>query len=42
MLFVNELGDLAPTAQRLLFAALDTGSFTRAGRHAAGAAATRA
>jgi DNA-binding NtrC family response regulator len=31
VLFINELGDLAPTAQRLLFAALDTGSFTRQG-----------
>ena len=31
VLFINELGDLSPTVQRLLFAALDTGSFTRQG-----------
>jgi DNA-binding NtrC family response regulator len=31
VLFVNELGDLPPAAQRLLFAALDTGGFQRAG-----------
>ena len=31
VLFINELGDLSPAAQRLLFAALDTGSFQRAG-----------
>jgi DNA-binding NtrC family response regulator len=31
VLFVNELGDLAPAAQRLLFAALDTGGFVRQG-----------
>ena len=31
VLFINELGDLSPMAQRLLFAALDTGSFTRQG-----------
>jgi DNA-binding NtrC family response regulator len=31
VLFINELGDLAPAAQRLLLAALDTGSFLRAG-----------
>jgi DNA-binding NtrC family response regulator len=31
VLFINELGDLSPPAQRLLFAALDTGSFSRAG-----------
>jgi len=31
VLFVNELGDLAPAAQRLLFAALDAGSFRRLG-----------
>ena len=31
VLFVNELGDLPPVAQRLLFAALDSGSFQRAG-----------
>ena len=30
VLFINELGDLAPPAQRLLFAALDAGSFQRA------------
>jgi two-component system nitrogen regulation response regulator NtrX len=31
VLFVNELGDLAPAAQRLLFAALDSGSYVRQG-----------
>jgi len=31
VLFINELGDLSPAAQRLLFAALDAGSFQRAG-----------
>ena len=31
VLFVNELGDLGPTAQRLLFAAIDSGSFLRVG-----------
>jgi len=31
VLFVNELGDLSPAAQRLLLAALDTGAFHRAG-----------
>ena len=31
VLFVNELGDLSPAAQRLLFAALDSGSFVRQG-----------
>jgi len=31
VLFVNELGDLPPVAQRLLFAALDSGSFRRLG-----------
>jgi two-component system nitrogen regulation response regulator NtrX len=31
VLFVNELGDLPPAAQKQLFAALDTGSFHRAG-----------
>jgi len=31
VLFVNEIGDLSPAAQRLLFAALDTGSFQRVG-----------
>ena len=31
VLFINELGDLSPTAQRLLFAALDTGRLTRQG-----------
>jgi DNA-binding NtrC family response regulator len=31
VLFINELGDLSPPAQRLLFAALDAGSFNRAG-----------
>jgi DNA-binding NtrC family response regulator len=31
VLFVNELGDLSPTAQRLLFAALDAGGFQRVG-----------
>ncbi|NJD30345.1 MAG: sigma-54-dependent Fis family transcriptional regulator, partial [Gammaproteobacteria bacterium] len=31
VLFINELGDLSPAAQRLLFAALDTGSFRRVG-----------
>ena len=31
VLFVNELGDLGPTAQRLLFAAIDAGSFLRVG-----------
>jgi DNA-binding NtrC family response regulator len=30
VLFINELGDLPTTAQKLLFAALDTGSFQRA------------
>jgi DNA-binding NtrC family response regulator len=30
VLFVNELGDLPATAQKLLFAAVDTGSFRRA------------
>ena len=31
VLFVNELGDLSPAAQRLLLAALDTGTFRRVG-----------
>jgi DNA-binding NtrC family response regulator len=31
VLFINELGDVSPAAQRLLFAALDAGSFQRAG-----------
>jgi len=31
MLFVNELGDLGPAAQRLLFAAIDAGEFRRVG-----------
>jgi DNA-binding NtrC family response regulator len=31
VLFINELGDLTPPAQRLLFAAFDAGSFQRAG-----------
>ncbi|RPI14279.1 MAG: sigma-54-dependent Fis family transcriptional regulator, partial [Lysobacterales bacterium] len=31
VLFVNELGDLVPAAQRLLFAALDTSGFVRQG-----------
>jgi DNA-binding NtrC family response regulator len=31
VLFVNELGDLSPAAQRLLFGALDAGSFQRVG-----------
>jgi len=31
VLFVNELGDLPPVAQRLLFAALDSGSYRRQG-----------
>jgi len=31
VLFINELGDLSPSAQRLLFAALDSGSFVRQG-----------
>jgi two-component system, NtrC family, nitrogen regulation response regulator NtrX len=31
VLFVNELGDLPPVAQRLLFAALDTGTYRRQG-----------
>ena len=31
VLFINELGDLSPAAQRLLLAALDTGSFRRVG-----------
>jgi len=31
VLYVNELGDLVPQAQRLLFAALDAGSFRRVG-----------
>jgi len=31
VLFVNELGDLSATAQRLLFAALDSGSYVRQG-----------
>jgi DNA-binding NtrC family response regulator len=31
VLFINELGDVSPAAQRLLFAAFDTGSFQRAG-----------
>ena len=31
VLFFNELGDLAPAAQRLLFAALDAGAFQRLG-----------
>jgi DNA-binding NtrC family response regulator len=31
VLFINELGDLPLAAQKLLFAALDTGSFQRAG-----------
>ncbi len=31
VLFVNELGDLSSTAQRLLFAALDSGSYVRQG-----------
>ncbi len=31
VLFINELGDLPPAAQKRLFAALDTGSFQRAG-----------
>jgi DNA-binding NtrC family response regulator len=31
VLFLSELGDLGPEAQRLLFAALDTGQFQRAG-----------
>jgi len=31
VLFVNELGDLPPVAQRLLFAALDSGGFRRLG-----------
>jgi DNA-binding NtrC family response regulator len=31
VLFINELGDLAPPAQRLLLAALETGGFRRLG-----------
>jgi DNA-binding NtrC family response regulator len=31
VLFVNELGDLPPAAQRLMFAALDTGTYHRQG-----------
>ncbi len=31
VLFINELGDLAPGVQRLLFAALDSGGFVRQG-----------
>ena len=31
VLFINELGDLSPAAQRLLLAAIDTGSFRRQG-----------
>ncbi len=31
VLFVNELGDLGPAAQRLLFSAIDSGSFNRVG-----------
>jgi DNA-binding NtrC family response regulator len=31
VLFVNELGDLSPAAQRLLFAALDSGTYRRVG-----------
>jgi two-component system, NtrC family, nitrogen regulation response regulator NtrX len=31
ILFLNELGDLAPAAQRLLFAAIDAGTFRRVG-----------
>jgi DNA-binding NtrC family response regulator len=31
VLFINELGDLSPSAQRLLFAALDSGSLVRQG-----------
>jgi len=31
VLFVNELGDLEPAAQRLLFSAIDAGTFTRVG-----------
>jgi len=31
VLFLNELGDLGPAAQRLLFAAIDSGSFLRVG-----------
>ncbi|MFO1407655.1 MAG: sigma-54 dependent transcriptional regulator [Steroidobacteraceae bacterium] len=31
VLFVNELGDLGPVAQRLLFAAIDAGTFQRVG-----------
>jgi DNA-binding NtrC family response regulator len=31
VLFINELGDLPPAAQRLLFAAADAGSFKRVG-----------
>ncbi len=34
VLFINELADLSPAAQRLLFAALDTGSYTRVGGNA--------
>jgi DNA-binding NtrC family response regulator len=35
VLFINELGDLPPGAQRLLFAAIDTGTFQRQGGTAA-------
>ena len=31
VLFLNELGDLGPAAQRLLFSAIDAGTFTRVG-----------
>jgi DNA-binding NtrC family response regulator len=31
VLFINELGDLSPAAQRLLFAALDSGTYQRQG-----------
>lgn len=34
VLFISELGDLPPAAQRLLLAALDTGSFRRVGGRA--------
>jgi two-component system nitrogen regulation response regulator NtrX len=33
VLFINEIGDLSPAAQRLLFAALDAGRYTRHGGH---------
>jgi len=41
VLFISELGDLSPAAQRLLLAALDTGSFRRVGGTAPVRCATR-